>query len=425
METIASSITELELAHGERVFIAPTGVKDIVSIEGSVLGGWNMLARDKSEVASLASDLLDAGTTKKNKEVIRGALAERGASLAFSSTGDRTTFSGSCLPEDLSAVLKIAAECLAQANFPVSELKVTKERAVGDFEEEKSDTRTQASSALSRLIFDSKHVNYSETTAEQLQSALSVTRSDLVNFRNMLGYGGLVLALTGDVQPASVRKSAESAFGILKQGTKQPVPKQKNTKPIIASEKYISISDKANIDTYLGSAIPLTYNDSLYLPFVTMLSMLGGRGLSTGHLMRTIRERDGLTYGIYATPIGFGDEADGGFRIWATFSPATFNKAVDATRKEIKVFLTTGIQDKVLQTKKDEMTGSYLVGLSTTRGLANMLHKIAVEGKSLSYIDEYPDLIRSISLADIHTVADFIQIKKLSLAAAGTFIKGS
>jgi predicted Zn-dependent peptidase len=54
-----------------------------------------------------------------------------------------------------------------------------------------------------------------------------------------------------------------------------------------------------------------------------------------------------------------------------------------------------------------------------------MLHKVGIDGKQLSYIDEYPKLIKAVTLEDIQTVAKMISVDKLSIAAAGSFLKTS
>ena len=423
MNTLAKNITEIRLAHGERIFIAPMRTKDVVSFEGSVFGGSNMLPRQQSQVPMLAIELLDAGTKTKTKEVIRGTLAARGATLSFSAGGDRMYFTGACLPEDLPIILKIVAECLTEPSLPTKELSSAKERELGGFEEEKTHTKVQGGIVLSQEIFDSKHVNYADSTSTKIKGVTSATRTEVASFAKRLGRGGLVLAITGDVEVSSATRAVRSALGKLSDGTISAPAKKKNEQSLKSVEKLIRIADKATIDTYIGTAVPLTNKDDLYLPFVVMLDMLGGHGLSSGHLMRTIREEQGLTYGIYADPYGFGGGADGAMRIWATFSPDTYKKAVASTLAEINNFFKKGITDKALATKQDEITGRYLVGLSTTRGLARMLHFIGNEDKPLSYIDEYPSLIRALTSKNVRDAASFVSADKLTIVAAGTFAK--
>jgi zinc protease len=423
MDSIALNVTEAELAHGERLFFAPTGVKNVVSIEGSVLGGWSSLPRTKAEIPLIVTELLDAGTKEHGKDAIRETLASKGASISFRDGVDRTFFSASCFPEDLPYVLATIAECLDSAVMAAKEVENAKARELGDFTESLTDTRTLAADALSRLLFAPGHVNYTEPVKARMKNLAEVTRTDALAFRRSLGRSGLVLAVTGDIEVTKARKAAEKAFSMLGPGLAQAPSNRPNAKPNAVAEMLVPIRDKANIDTYLGTSLPFTYDDARYLPFTVLADMLGGRGLTTGHLMRTIRERDGYTYGIRSQMTGFTRGTHGSFRVWATFSPHNFKEAVAATRKEIGIFLKSGLTEDALATKKDEARGSYLIGLSTTRGLANALHKIGAEGKSLSYIDELPNLIQAVTLAEIKHLAPLIAPGTFSLAASGTFPK--
>ncbi len=423
MEPIASTVTELELAGGARIFIAPTKAKDVVTVQGSVLGGWNMLPKGKGDVQILAVDLLDAGTKTKSKDQIRESLTNRGIDLSFTPGGDRTFFRGSCLPEDLSFLLETIVDCLSNATFPAKELALAKERALASWEESRTDTKTQASIASLRELYDANHLNYPLTIDERIKATKAVTREDLLAFRKQFGSTGMVLVIVGDVSEAKTEKIARASVQKLPAGTAAIPAKKTNAKEVTLKESLVPIKDKANIDVFIGAATPITIYHPLYMAYEVFSGMLGGRGLSTGHLMRTIRERDGLTYGIYAQSFGFGDGLDGAFRIWATFSPATFKTAVEKTRKEIAWFLKNGITPKALLMKQDQLTGSYVVGLSTTNGLAHMLHMIGTEGKPLSYLDAYPDLIRAVTIEDLKAVAKLIPFDKLSLAASGSFEK--
>lgn len=423
MNPIAQNITEAELADGERIFLAPTGAKNLVAIEGSVLGGWGTLARSKAEAALLATEVFDAGTKTHSKNAIRESLSARGASLSFRDGVDRTFFSASCFPEDVSFILSLIAECLGTATLSAGEIELAKKREIGQCEESLTDTKTQASDALSRLLYAPSHIHYAEPTKTRMQNLEGITRADVVAFQRTLGRKGLVLAITGDIETSKALRSAQKAFGTLVLGTTTEPEPRPNLKENTPKETLVSIKDKANIDTFFGRTLPFTYESPEFLPFTILSSMLGGRGLASGHLMRTIRERDGYTYGIRSQQTGFTKGTQGMFRIWATFSPANFTEAVAATRKEIGIFLKTGITEETLATKKDETIGNYLIGLSTTRGLASALHTIGTEGKPLSHMDEYPSLIRAVSVSELKSLAPLISADTLSLAASGTFAK--
>ncbi len=112
MDEVVKRILEKEIAYGGRIFAMPMNTKDIVTVQGSVFGGWNMLPKEKEEAAILAARLFDAGTKRTSKSLLRERIEGPGASLSFSVTGNRTSFGLSCLPEDLPLMLKTVAECL-------------------------------------------------------------------------------------------------------------------------------------------------------------------------------------------------------------------------------------------------------------------------------------------------------------------------
>ncbi|MEK6824898.1 MAG: pitrilysin family protein [Nanoarchaeota archaeon] len=422
MNRISDHIYEKSLSSGGRLFALPMKTRDVVTIEGSILGGSHLLPRPLAEVPRLAGRLYDAGTKTRGKNVLRNALSVRGASLSFSGRGDRTHFSASCLPEDLPFILTLIAECLREPVFNPQELIMTRERAYSRLKDGKTDTRRQASHALRRLAYDIDHVNYAETDAIRERQLKAVTRANLLSFHETyVGQGGLVLAMTGDIDAIQACTIAERAFVTLPSGTEILPAKKRNHKKQEGKEAHLNIPEKANVDVYLGASIPVVLDDTNYLPMFMVTDMLGGGFAS--HLMQTVRERDGLTHGIRASLGGMAPDTDGFFYIWSTFSPNLFEKGVTTIRKETETFFTHHLRKELLEKKKDEIAGSYLIGLSTTSGMAHQLHSIGARGKDRSYIDEYPELIRALTLTSIKDVAAYISLSRLSLSAAGTFAK--
>jgi zinc protease len=403
---------------GGRLFVAPTGAHDLVAVEGSILGGPNMLPVESDVLPMLAAALLDAGTATKNKQDIRNALAARGITLGFASLGDRTFFSGRCFPEDLSMLLATISECLTGAIFPESEIKNIKALSLGALAEEKSDTRAQAERALAAVLYDPTHVNYVRPIQDEEKSITAARRHDLMRFRSTLGRGGLIIAITGDIVVAEARKAVEKAFAKLGLGIAIAPVKHPNKKTPTANKKLITIADKATVDVLLGLSLPITTNHELYHPMKVLVDMLGGG--FTSHLMQTIRERDGLTYGVYARLAGLDSNTDGYLKIWASFAPSHYLTSVEKLRQELEIFFAKGITPAALLQTQERIAGSYLVSLATTQSMATALHIIGTHGWDLSYLTEYPNLIRQVSLADLKKAAELIPLTKLSLAAAGT-----
>ena len=120
----------------------------------------------------------------------------------------------------------------------------------------------------------------------------------------------------------------------------------------------------------LGQATGLRYRDPDSLPLRVGTAILG-HGF-TGRLMGTVRDREGLTYNIGAA-VTEDSIADGAWDISASFAPSLLDKGLASTRRVLDAWWQDGVTDGELRARKQGLIGSYLVGLSTTGGVATAI----------------------------------------------------
>ncbi len=142
--------------------------------------------------------------------------------------------------------------------------------------------------------------------------------------------------------------------------------------------------------------------------------------------MGSVRDKEGLTYGISAS---MGDDSivDGAWNINASFAPALLSKGVASTRRELEKWWNDGVTDQELAARKQGITGSYFVGLSTTGGLAGTILSNTQRGYDLSWLDGYPAAVKAISVAQVNTAikthlnpSTMVLVEAGSVAAAGS-----
>ena len=106
---LASKIVDLEPVPGVKVHVLKTPVKDVIKIQGSLLGGEQL---GPPMVAAMFARMLSEGTKEKTKFEVGELLENKGASLSFSGSEDsfRIRFSGRCLKEDLGMVIGLMGE---------------------------------------------------------------------------------------------------------------------------------------------------------------------------------------------------------------------------------------------------------------------------------------------------------------------------
>ena len=101
MGLFAPQINDVTPFDGVRVLSLETGVHDVVTIAGSLLGGDVFSPVSNNATADMTASMLDQGTEERDKFAISEILEDVGASLSFTSDNYRVRFGARCLSKDV------------------------------------------------------------------------------------------------------------------------------------------------------------------------------------------------------------------------------------------------------------------------------------------------------------------------------------
>ena len=418
--SMADQIKVDEVVDGLTLMTMETPVKDVVTIAGSLLGGDEFSPASNGKIADLTAAMLDQGTTKHNKFEISEMLESVGAELNFSSSQYRVEFDIRCLKENVPLVIELLAEQLKEPAFNEEDLATTKKRYMGNLQRAKESTRGQAYREFMRTLYPEGHPNYSYTVDEEIDMVEKATVEDLKAYHEKnYGLGNMIIAAVGDIDEKKLSKTIKKQF---KKWHKSPLKmaapekKAKQSKSVVS---YVTLQDKTSTDTYFGQAVGIDRNHPDYYPLFLGIYVLGGN--FSARLMQTVRDQQGLTYGIGSSLRGVDNGNDGYWYTWGTFAPALLDQGKSASLEQIEKWVSDGITAEELDAKKTTITGSYKVGLATTRGKANQILTNAERGRSNEYLDDYPDMINAVTLDLVNgAIKKYIDPKKLAIVTAGT-----
>jgi zinc protease len=143
-------------------------------------------------------------------------------------------------------------------------------------------------------------------------------------------------------------------------------------------------------------------------------------GSFNSRLMTEIRQAQGLTYSIRSSHMG-DVLTPGHWVLMASFSPALLNKGIEATNSVLNQWYTEGVTKKEVDAAIQTLTGSYLVGLSTTGRVAAQVHSFLQRGMDVEYVDQYPLDLRKITSKDVNrAIKQYMDPSKAKLVAAGS-----
>lgn len=401
---------------GIDVIASRTGVKDVVTLCGALNAGDVASPAGNQMLATLTGEMLDKGTLRSDKFAITRQLESVGAEMSFSVDDMELGFTAKCLAKDLPLVIALLAEQLRSPAFSEEELGKLKTQMAAHIRRQLESTDIRARQALSAQLFPAGHPSRGISTEEQLAGLGKVKVEDMKAF-HAAHYGpeGMVLVAVGDVDPVALQKEVARAFEGWKGGSALPaVAKAPATG---ASEQVVDMPGKTSVTVLLGQATGLRHKDPDTLALRVGTAILGSG--FTGRLMSTVRDKEGLTYGIGAAVSG-DTFVDGQWQISATFSPASVEKGIQSTRRELQLWYDKGVTADELERRKSNLAGAFKVGLSTTGGLAANILIAVQRGYEIDWLDRYPSVVQALTVEQVNaSIRKHLDPSKMVVVKAG------
>ena len=400
-----------------RLLLLPTGVRDVVSFRGSFETAPD-LGADDDVVQGVVASVLDKGTRTRDRFEIAQELEGRGARVSFYADGLRMGFAGRALRDDLPDVLALVAEQLREPALDAGEVQKAVVRAVAGVRRSLESTGAQASGALARRLYPPAHPNYVLEPEAELAQLERVTPDAVRAYHaGHVGADGLTVAVVGDVPGGAAAAVADAFGGWAAHG--RTARFQARAEPLPPGRVEVEMEDRRNLDVYLGHAVDLRRDSPDFLAAYAGVFALGGN--FSGRLMQTVRDEQGLTYGIGAGLGGPSVDHDGHVRVQVTLSQEALARGIAATRAEVEGFVAEGVAADTLRQTQTTLAGLHVVGLATTGGVAARLLVNAERGFGLDYLDRYPDLVRALTPEAVtEAVRRHLRPADLHLAVAGS-----
>jgi zinc protease len=395
-----------------------TDVKDVVVILGSLPAGDAMAESGDIAIPTLAGMMLDRGTKTLDKFAIAEQLDNVGAEIAFTVGTQTLEIRAKCLKKDVPLVIGLIAAELRTPALQAQEFAKAKQQFIGALEASAQNTEARAQEAFGRAIFPQGHPNRPHTVSEYEAAAKAATLDELKAFHaKYYGPAHLTLVVVGDVAAPETQGEIEKAFSGWSGGQDYVRP----AAPAVmtaAREVSVPLADKPSVSVILGQPTGLRYKDPDALALRVGTAVLGSG--FTGRLMGSVRDKEGLTYGISAA-VAEDSVVDGSWDISASFAPALLEKGIASTRRELVKWWTDGVTDQELTARKQGLVGGYLVGLSTTGGLANAILTDIQRGYDVSRVDTFPDAVNALTRDQVNSaIKKHLDPSRMVLVEAGS-----
>jgi zinc protease len=406
---------EITLSNGLRVLLLPDPSVPTINLSGKIPAGSEFDSLSKAGLANLTAANLMNGTKTSNALTLAKTLENRSVHLGFGAGRERVIIYGNSLATELPLMLQVLTDVIQNSTFPEDKLELTRQRALTALKLELDSPWGLGRRIFNQAIYPKNHPFYTFPTEESLKG---ITRADVQQFyRQYYRPDGTVLALVGDFDPGKVRSLLENSLGKWQVPGKPPqlkFPPVDLPKSINRLEQVIP--GKTESITYIGYQ-GISRKDPRYYAAKVMNQILGGDTLSS-RLGTEIRDRQGLTYGIYST-FAAGREP-GLFFISMQTAPEDTQKAIASTLALLKQLREQGITTAELNAAKRAITSSYPVDLASPGSLAGAILNNAVYGLNREEIQQFIQRINAVSLKDVQqAIQQLIHPDNLVIVTAG------
>ena len=406
---------QFTLNNGLKVLLLADHSVPSVNLSGQINAGSEFDTNAKAGLAAFTAGNLMNGTQTQNALSLAKTLEDRGASLGFGAGREGVTVGGYGLSANLPILIQDLADVLQNATFPANQLELSRQRALISLKILLDDPRGLGRRVFQQVIYPENHPFHSFPTE---QSLTSITRDDLLGFyQEHYRPDTTTIALVGDFDPTKVKALLNQAFDQWHAKGKPPVL---NIPPVslpqATTRQNQLIPGKAEAVTYIGYN-GISRKDSRFYAAAVLNQILGGDTLSS-RLGTEVRDRQGLTYGIYsAFAAGI---SPGPFLIQMQTSPGDAQKAIASTLALLKQFREQGVTEAELNTAKRAITNSYPVDLANPSDVSTIILDNSVYGLSASEIRDFPKRISAVTMAQVQqAIQEFIQPDKLVIVTAG------
>ncbi len=404
---------------GIEVIAIDMPISDVVSFVGSFAAGDTLSPIDAPTLAGLTASMLDKGTRHNDRFAIAERLNTLGAEIRFAASAHSLDFSGKFLRRDAAAVMELLAEQLREPAFDPTVLETVKSRQSAEFLQAVDNPDYRANTQIARMLYPQGHPNYVAEIGVLLEDLQATTIEDIRQFHSKhYGPQSMRLVFAGDINFEQLSAAIEQAFAGWSGGMDYPeqLPTHLQNR---SQSKRIAIADKTSVAVRYAQNTGLQRSDDAYLPFMIGNYILGGSFNS--RLMQHIRKHQGLTYSIRSAHSG-DILTPGNWSLEASFSPALLDQGLAATEAVVSDWHAHGVSADEVHRAIETLSGSYLVGLSTSGSVAGQVLSFVQRGFAPEYIDEYPKRLQSIGVDQVNAaIRHFLSPNLTTLVIAGSF----
>ncbi|MGN8259875.1 M16 family metallopeptidase [Pseudomonas sp. SMSB3] len=346
-------------------------------------------------VATLTNAMLNEGVTGKDVTAIAEGFEGLGADFGNGSYRDMavTSLRSLSAKDKREPALKLFAEVTGKPTFPQDALKRIKNQILAGFEYEKQNPAKIAGKALYAKLYGNH--SYAQPSDGTPESIPGITVEHLRAFHaKAYTAGNAVIALVGDLGRDEAEAIAAQVSAALPKGPALAAPAQ----PVEPKAGSTHIDFPSNQTHLMLAELGIDRQDPDWPALSLGNQILGGGAFGT-RLMSEVREKRGLTYGVYSSfsPM----QVRGPFMINLQTRAELSEGTLKLVQGILADYLKGGPTQQELDDAKRELAGSFPLSNASNASIVGQLGAIGFYNLPLTWLEDFMQQSQALTVEQV------------------------
>lgn len=359
-------------------------------------GGTSLDVPGKRGAVYLMTALLEEGAGDLDAREYARTLEALAATFEFDARDDAVSISARFLTENRDQVMALLHETVHSPRFDQDAVDRVRGQVIAGRRSDATDPDMIARKEFSHAAFgDHPYGSDGEGTVD---SVSALTRDDMFEaHKAVFARDRMYVGAVGDISAEELGALLDTLLSDLPAtGAEIPGPAD----VLLTGGNTIIEFDTPQSVAVFGQR-GIKRDDPDFFPAFILNHVIGGSGES--RLMHEVREKRGLTYGVYSY-LAIKDLAS----VWAgsvSSSNDRIAEAIKVIRDQWQQIADDGLTEEELTAAKTYLTGAYPLRFDGNSRIANIMVGMQMEGLPIDYIATRNDKVNAVTLEDVNRVA--------------------
>lgn len=393
----AIDIKEVTSPGGIKAWLVEEPSIPFTALEIRFKGGASVDREGKRGAINLMTGTIEEGAGELDATQFAAAREALAASYGFDVHDDALTVSAQFLTENRAEALALLRKALIEPRFDEASIDRVRAQVLSGIRSNAQDPANIAQETFMTKAFGDHP--YGSAVEGTIESVEGLTRDDiLAAYQDVLALDRIYVGAVGDITATELGEILDDLLGALPK-TGAPLPQDVEV-ALAGGKTVVPFNTPQSVAVFGHEGIER--DDPDFFAAFVMNQVLGAGGFGS-RLMQEVREKRGLTYGVYSylAPKDYAELMMG----QVASSNDRIAEAIKVIRDEWARLASDGVTEQELEDAKKYLTGAYPLRFDGNSTIAKILAGMQMDNLPIDYADTRNDKVNAVTQDDIKRVA--------------------